>query len=204
MQIVPPMIKAGMPLPPDLLTYAPLPTDLIQKWQQYMLKMQSQQVNPQMVQQMQEQMQKLEQQNQQLQLQLKDKSQELQLKAVEVQSTLELKKQEVLGKLQLQADAHNQDMQLQRVTTSHNLALAQQKQQDDTKIKAATAGLQGGDGSEISLKIETEAESIVKALEGVTESFAEALKQIVSSINAPKQVIRDANGNIVGVKSQNG
>jgi len=149
MQIIPAMMKAGVPIPPDLLTYAPLPSELIQKWQQFMLKQQQQQ-NPQqmqqMMQQMQEQLQSAQQQNQQLQMQLHDKSAEIQMKMMERQAELELKKQESAMKMQImQEEAKirlatdiqkaNQEQQIGAVQAAHKMSIAE----SDLAIREETA-----------------------------------------------------------------
>lgn len=233
MQIVPAMLKAGVPLPPDLLTYAPLPQDLIQKWQQFMIQAQQKsQVSPQQMEQMQEQMQKLQQQNQQMQLQLKDKSQELQMKWLELQaelklkqaktvSDIQLKQQEIAGDMEMQRqqlqgkmlmDAHSMDVENDLATqrAQHEMDLAKQQQAGDFKIKAASAGLTPKeDESEVEIKLD--ASSITTALENVTKMFADqnkammenvakALQDLATTLNEPKQVVRDKDGNITGVR----
>ena len=73
--------SAGEPLPPDLLTYAPLPAEMIQKWQKFIQQQQqNKQINPQQVQQMQEELQKLQQENQQLKVDQTREMAELQLR----------------------------------------------------------------------------------------------------------------------------
>lgn len=203
MQIVPAMIKANMPMPPDLLTYAPLPAALIQKWQQFILQKQQeaqqQQVSPQQVEQMQEQIQQLTQENQQLQndqqiemskLQLAQQKQEaeLQLKAAEIDGQLRIKQMEAQGKLTLQEQTVNHDMQLNTHRT-----------QGDLKIKAATAGLNPTEEGEVKFGVDTT--EMTQALEKITSGFEETMKALIASINAPKTVTRDAEGRVTGVRT---
>jgi hypothetical protein len=198
MQIVPAMIKAGEPIPPEVIEYAPLPQEMISKWQKFLLQAQQNKgMNPQQQQQMMEQMQKLQQENQQLksdqsremgELQLKQQKQsaELALKAKEIEGKLALEEMDMKGKLAIQAQANNHDMQLQ----TH-------KTQGDLKIKAASAGLSPDDKGDISMKIDTS--DIANSLQEVTQTFANSLREIVGAMNAPKKIIRDANGRPVGV-----
>lgn len=67
-QLLPTMMKQGIPIPPDLLDFSPLPSTLVEKWKAYIQS--SKQLPPevqQQVQQMQEQLRQLSQQNQVLQ-----------------------------------------------------------------------------------------------------------------------------------------
>ena len=188
MQIVPAMLKAGMPLPPDLLTYAPLPGDLIQKWQQYIIQMQQQQhVSPQQMQQLQEQLQAAQQQNQQLQQQLHDRQAELQMRLMETQAEIQRKNVETEAEIMLHKQKAANEMTVHRY-----------KAAADVKIKAATAGMEGATIDDADLS--GGAPDVVLALENVTKMFSEAIKEVVSAMNEPKQVVRDQNGNIVGVK----
>lgn len=208
MQIVPAMIKAGMPLPPDLLTYAPLPQALIQKWQQYMLQHQQQQ-SPEQMQQMQQELQQTTQENQQLKQKLADKSQELMLKAQEIQGNLALKAKEVQGNLQLKGQELQGNLAIQHQDAANTATLQQQKQEHDMqlsktkthgdlKIKAASAGLQSDNEGSASIKID--GSDLADALKDITTEFAQAMKAIVEAANRPKTVVRDSSGRVTGVK----
>lgn len=221
MQIVPPMIKAGMPLPPDLLTYAPLPTPLIMKWQQFIEESKkNSQMDPAKVQQMQEEMQKLAEENQQIKqdksekmmdaqtkqkgadFEMKLKSMEFefekQLKLMEFQANMQLEGMKTQGTLKLQETKTNNDMKISQNKADNDVKLATKSQADGTKIKAAQAGLDPKKSEDIRMQLDTS--DFSNALKEVTGTFADALKQITESINAPKQVVRDAKGNITGVK----
>lgn len=133
--LIPAAMKAGMPIPPTILKYAPIPTMLAVEWQQYL---QQQQVSPQQVEQMKQEMQKLQQENQQAKMALKDKSQELQMKWQEMQQEFKLdiqkmqfefkaKMAELQQKLQIQREEAQVDMQLQKAKSEHEMKLKQQE-----------------------------------------------------------------------------
>lgn len=126
MQLVPSMLKAGLPMPPDLLDFSPLPVSLVTKWKQF--AQQSKQPDPQIqqqLQQMQQEIQKLSQENQSLkqdqqieQAQLQQKGQqisaELQLKKQTQDAELELKREEVFANFQLEQQKVAQDFELEQ------------------------------------------------------------------------------------------
>lgn len=127
-QLLPAMMKAGIPIPPDLLDYTPLPAAMNIKWKQYVAQ-QQQNVSPEQAQQMQEQMQKLQQENQKLQQQLRDKSAEIQIKQQEAAQHIALKKAELQAELQLK----QAELQAQIALQQNKLASDQQlKQQEVT------------------------------------------------------------------------
>lgn len=221
MQIVPPMIKAGMPLPPDLLTYAPLPTPLIMKWQKFIEESKKNQMDPAQVQKMREEMQKLVEENQQIKqdksekvmdaqtkqkeadFQMKLKAMEFefekQLKLMEFQANMQLEGMKTEGTLKLQEKKTDNDLKISQSKAENEVKLATKSQADSTKIKAAQAGLDPKKSEDIRMQLDTT--DFANALKEVSSQFADALKQITESMNAPKQVVRDAKGAVVGVKS---
>ena len=199
MQIVPVMMKEGIPVPPDLLTYAPLPTDLVQKWQQFMLQHQNM-PNPQQMQQMQQQMQQTMQENQQLKQKLADKSEEIQIKAWEASQKIQLQQQELNGKLLIEKQAHENDMVMSQQKMHHDQVLKTHQTQGDLKIKAMQAGMgdQTGEDGHVQMKIDTS--DIATSLEKITAQFTQAMQSLAAEMGRPKTVVRDAQGNLVGVK----
>jgi hypothetical protein len=220
MQIVPPMIKAGMPLPPDLLTYAPLPTPLIMKWQKFIEESKKNQMDPAKVQQMQEEMQKLAEENQKIKqdksekvmdaqtkqkeadFQMKLKAMEFefekQLKLMEFQANMQLEGMKTKGTLDLQNKKTENDLKISQNKAENDVKLATKSQADSTKIKAAQAGLDPKKSEDIRMQLDTS--DFANALKEVSTQFADALKSITDSMNAPKQVVRDAEGKVIGVK----
>jgi hypothetical protein len=168
-QLVPALLKAGVPIPPDILDYTPLPVQLAQSWKQYVQQAQGQ-ASPEQQQKMQEEQQKLTEENHQLKMQLRDKSQELQLKAAETEAELSLKEKELQAKLamqqaemtgQLQLKQRELEMQtalssfeaettagLEREKTTKQLSLQEDKVKGERKIKAMSAGLSSSGSDE--------------------------------------------------------
>lgn len=121
-QILPAMMKSGLPIPPDLLDYTPLPASLALKWKQYITQQEQQKgPSPQQLQQIQEQMQQLQQQaqkltqeNQQLKQQVADKTIEQQQNQLAMQGDLQLKRERMIAELQMQRDKMQGELALQQ------------------------------------------------------------------------------------------
>jgi len=207
-QLIPALLKAGVPLPPDILDYTPLPTQLAQSWKQF-VQQSAGQASPEQMQQAQEQMQKLQEENQKLQLALKDKSQELQLKAAETEAELALKEKEIQAKLAMQEAEMTAQLQfkqreletqtalasfqaetstaLERDKTTKQLALQEDKVKGERKIKAMSAGLSSsGSDDEVGL-VSTTVQKIADGQTRVEEALtaqADALDQLNASLRA--------------------
>lgn len=220
MQLVPAMMKAGVPVPPTILSYAPVPTELANEWQQY-IQQNKQQVSPEQMQQMQQEMQKLQEENQNLKqdhsekiIEAQTKQQqmkwEMEMKEREMEHDFMLKEMELRAKLGMQAveidgkmaladrDSQNQ-ARLQEKQTDAQLENAKKTTEGGLRIKAAQSGVRSGkDGT---VKMQMDNTEVVDALNKVTTTFSDALDKIVKNMNAPKKVVRDKSGAVVGVKT---
>jgi hypothetical protein len=162
MQLVPVMMKEGLPVPPDVLDYAPIPATLATKWKQY-IEQNKQVVSPEQVQQMQQEMQQLQQENQKLeadhtaemqkvQAEIQVMYQKLQLEMQKMQAMVQIKQQEASvknailaqqGQQQLAQDAeqHDQQMQLQEKQGEQSLELAQQTADNQHQVAMKKASM---------------------------------------------------------------
>lgn len=125
MQLVPSMLKAGMPLPPDLLDYAPLPVALSEKWKKF--AEQAKQPDPQ-VQQLQQQLQQLEQENMQLKQDQSIEQAQLAQKEQVVTAELVLSKNKQDAEIQLKRDLARAEFNLKSEAMQENMLLARQEQ----------------------------------------------------------------------------
>lgn len=157
-ELLPILLKAGIPIPPEILDYAPLPNSLIAKWK---AMLQSAQGDPKQMQaqlqQMQEELQKLTEENKQLkdkkdeaflQLQIEhEKAQqqatidrekmerEMQLEREKMQGELQLERDKAAGQLQVDALKAKGATDLQRERTGQEMALAHEKSQGEFHIQ---------------------------------------------------------------------
>ena len=131
-QILPQMMKMGVPIPPEVVDYSPIPSSLAAKWKQILAKRQEQpQVPPEMqqqMQQMQQEMQKLQQENQQLN---QDRSAEM--------MKLQSEREQMMAKLQLQREESAAQLELKRQIAEVDAQIAQAKLQQDNAIKTEQA-----------------------------------------------------------------
>lgn len=203
MQILPVMMKEGLPIPPDLLKYAPLPTPLIAEWTKYIEENKQQQLPPEVQQQMeqlQQENQKLTQENQKVKLDQTSKVIEAQTKQQEVQAKIELERWKAEQEMELQRQQMEADLVMADREQNHKLQLASHQSEGNLKIKAASAGLNPDQQKEISMKLDTGMSDVTEVLTTITQDFTEAVKQIVTAMNEPKVVVRGPDGKITGVK----
>jgi hypothetical protein len=136
--ILPNMMKAGLPIPPDLLDYTPLPSAMVLKWKQFI--QQTGGVTPEQMAKLQEELQKMQEENQNLQLKLKDKSAELMLKARESQQDMALQREAAMHKLRIAYIELEQklllaraEFQLEHAESEATIAIAQDKQKAEAR-----------------------------------------------------------------------
>lgn len=137
--LVPAMLKAGVPVPPDLLDYAPLPVALATKWKAF--AQQNPPPDPKM-QQMQQQLQQLTEENQQLKQDQSNEQAQIAMKGQQMQDEMSLKRQIAMDELQLKRDLALEEMRLTREQMQQEMQLADEKADNDLAIankKADTA-----------------------------------------------------------------
>jgi hypothetical protein len=128
--LMPAMLKAGMPLPPELLDYAPIPSSLAQKWKEFIR--QSPQLPPEAQKQMEEggkQIQKLQQEN----AALKDKRQE-------AQAELQMEQQKIAAEQQLEQEKFR--FEIEKAKQEHELAIAKMQMEMEIEKQKMAADLE--------------------------------------------------------------
>jgi hypothetical protein len=139
--VLPNMMKAGLPIPPDVLDYVPLPAAMALKWKQYIA--QNPPMDQKQVQKIQQEAEKAQEENQKLQQQLRDKTQELQLKIEEAKAELQMKDMEMKAKLQLQQLELQGKMQIERQKADNDMALKREKNQADIQARETEVAQSG-------------------------------------------------------------
>jgi hypothetical protein len=150
--ILPAMVKAGVPIPPDLIRFSPLPDTVADSWVEYISEQeQAPDIEPlqQQLQKMQEELGKLQQENMMLKdkreaqaMQLQYKQQEAalnaQIKEQEMALSARQAEQELLFKQQI-SDADRQ-AKLLEIQARYDTEMA--KIQAESEVKVATATMQ--------------------------------------------------------------
>lgn len=131
-QLLPQIMKMGVPVPPEVLDYTPIPSSLAAKWKELLAKrMQQPQMPPEMqkqMQEMQQQMQQLAQENQQLK---QDKSVEM--------AKLQTEREQMMAKLQLQREESMAQLELKKQVADIDAQIAAAKLQQDAALKQEQA-----------------------------------------------------------------
>ena len=162
--LIPAAMKAGMPIPPTILKYAPIPTMLALEWQQHASK---QQVSPEQVQQLQQEMQKMQQQLQQKDMQLKSKQEEMQMKRQEMVAGLQLEIQKLQFEFRAETAKLQQELQIERAKADVQMQIQREKSDHEMQMR----------------KSEVEGGIDVAMTEAVTKGSNEASANIMKAIN---------------------
>lgn len=136
-QILPQMMKMGMPIPPEVLDYSPIPASLAEKWKA-MIAQPKAEMSPehqQMMQQMQEEMQKLAQENQALKQDQSMKMMELQADREQMMAKLQLQREESTAQLELKRQIAEMDAQIDAAKLQTEQALKQEQAIAEVQIK---------------------------------------------------------------------
>jgi hypothetical protein len=135
-ELLPMALKAGLPIPPEVLDYTPLPTTLSMEWK----KLMSQRAggpSPEQLQQMQQQMQQLQQENQQLKARNEAAMASVQVKAQESQART------AITAAESQADMRRRDQEQQfdqMLAMREFMTELQQTRQEMALARAELAG----------------------------------------------------------------
>jgi len=147
-QLLPQLLKEGMPLPPDFFDYSPLPSELAAKMKASM----QQKIPPQLQAKMQEmgqELQKLSQENQMLKQDMtldvhkqQSKDAQQQTQAMLKEAKLRADNEARMAELQAKNDQHIQKLMAQQQELRMQLASDQTQQQLDARVAAAEHALQ--------------------------------------------------------------
>jgi len=137
-ELFPAMAKYGVPVPPEILDYAPIPSALAQSWKQYIAERSG---NPQEMQmQLQEAaqaVQKLEQENQRLKTDQAVKAQEIQQKHEIAVAEAMMDRDKNTKELELDREKAMQELALEREKAMHEINLERQKAEANIQIEWA-------------------------------------------------------------------
>jgi Membrane protein involved in colicin uptake len=215
-ELLPTLAKMGVPIPPDILDYAPFPSKLTQVWKEHIAKSG---MSPEQIQQLQQQMQKMGEENQQLKQKKEEKMTELQMDQVKAQQDMAIEREKMQlerekmmveieiqkVKLQLEREKAEAQLQIEQRKTEHDLALNQHK----TRAELQMAGQKTAGEMELA-KRKTEAEAhkteadahekIAGHKDVIEKVFSDHFEKAHRPRKRTVKVVRDAKGELTGAE----
>lgn len=225
-EIIPAMLKAGLPLPPDLLDFTPLPATLVGKWKQFLG--QQQQVDEETQQKMAE----LEEENNQLKNDQQVKLQELEFEKQKAAAELQMEREQMQAKMQMEAEAHEQKMQLERAKAQaqfeletfkqdrqfelegrrlqHESTMKKQQVDNDFRIKAFEAGADPDKTGNLSIDVNTgempqmlaqfaqASAALADQAQASNAAVLQAVQRLTDALSRPRKLTLDQAGRPIG------
>lgn len=205
MQVLPGIMKAGVPVPPDILDYLPLPSSLIEKWKQYIQQASQNQPHqdPSAMAKVQ-----MEQQAHAQRMQMEDAH-----KQAEIQANTAQKQAEIQVEAAKAQHAEATKLAIAKMDNETKIAVAQisAKTQLQTSALAKTTDEAGGvavgaDGTVtkqpgITDLMTTVVRELNQAFGGLAQAHLQGHQQLAEALMAPTELIHDpASGRVVGAK----
>lgn len=143
MQVLPAAASMGMPIPPEVIQYAPFPQALIQDW----MKFSNGEAggSPQQkaqIQQMEQQLGALQQENQSLKSKKEESMAKIQLDGQEAQAKLAQAQQEAAAELQLEREKLQAELQMKRESFIMDMEFEREKMLTQNQLERERMGLQ--------------------------------------------------------------
>lgn len=231
MQAIFPMVEAaGVPVPPDILDYTPLPEGLIQSWKQYIQQVQS---DPQTQQRKQmadaAQMADVEHKKSQADLNKAKAMKEMHdlqnppdatLEMAKAHASHELERHKVTSDIGLKREEMQANLALKRedMLLGHHVSLEGKKLQAEASAKPTTKVSLGSDEAVNALSdtlsqglaennqtilaaVSQNTETVMQGLTLLADKMIEGDKLLASAITAPKRIVLDKNKKPIGVET---
>lgn len=186
--LVPQLVQVGIPVPPDVVDYMPLPENLIQKWKAMLTEQQEAGISAEEGAMMQQSIQFLQAENQKLRADQEGKMMKAQLDA-------ELKREEIQARMEEESltlaqkrDLAMQELELKREIAEYELSLERMKLESQAEMK---------------MREQMSKENLEQQKIEIDALDKEAQRQppiVVTTGPQRGKVIRDEDGNIQGVE----
>lgn len=199
-QILPIAANMGLPIPPEVIQYAPFPQSLIDDWMKFASGEGG--MPPQQrakMQQMQEQLQALQKENQTLKTKQQENMAKLQISQAESQQKMQLQQQEAETDYQLEIIKLQAQIELKRIELEANLVMEQAKMQGQMEMQR--------EGQAAQLAMQGEQQGVDNQVRGAeTSATAQALQSMTAimdklvSMQSASRTITDGKGRSFTVK----
>lgn len=209
-EIIPSLLKAGIPLPPDILEYTPLPSALTAKWKEFIGQQQQRdQQSQQEIEQLQQQLQAAKQNQdvkmQELEFKMQQSSVEMQFNQQKAAQELQIKRQEMMAQIQLEREKAHMELEMEVAKLQNEMKMQQDGQEHDMKMKqqsvnndyvskvAANVGKEGASPEFPRLleKLANSGSNMSQQTADNSKAVAEALQALTAAISQPKRLIMD-------------
>jgi len=186
--LIPQLISAGIPVPPDVIDYTPLPDNLIQKWKALLTESQEAGISAEEGAMMQQNIQFLQMENQKLRADQESKIMKAQLDAQLKREEIQARMEEESMSLAQKRDLAMQEMNLKREIAEYDITL------ERMKLEA---------NSDLRLREQLSKEALEQEKVEIDREDRQAQRQppvIVTTGPRRGRVVRDEEGNIQGVE----
>lgn len=224
--IMPMVLQAQIPVPPDLLDYTPFPEDLIQKWKQYIA---GQSQNPDVLQKKQMAMESGTAEIQHTKSQAVLNTAKAQKELYDLQNPpdntldmqksaadLQLRREQMLQENALKREQMGHDLNLKRedMLLGHHVNLEGKRMQADASSKPTVTQQLGSDGAIIKMtetlgEITMEGqkllgEMMLKGFESMGHNIGNAIiagdERLATALTASKRIVKDKQGKPIGIE----
>lgn len=200
-QLLPFAAKMGLPIPPDVLKYLPIPESLSEKWLE-MVNGAQQQPDPQA----EAEKMKMEMEQEKARIQMQLKQMDAQAKQQQTALTMEQQRQEAALKereMMLTAQIKQQEFALKQMELAQRekeIEATERAAVADIEIKRADTEGRMREESQRSNDMRESFSTIVQALMKSQQEQQAGWKQLAELLTSEREVIRDARGRAVGTR----
>ena len=195
--MLPGLLQAGVPIPPELLDYAPIPSQLAQKWKELIDERSKNRIPPEVqlgiaerdkaLAKQADEIKKLKDKREETTANLRIKQYEADMKAKQSAVEAERKRNEMIADLRMAQEKFRSEIELQRSKAAEDAALQREKVENELAIQFAKLEV------ERQAKIESDAQG---ARNLVDEAIDSSLERVLQKPKRRVAFERDEDGNL--------
>lgn len=205
-ELIPQLMSAGIPIPPEILDYTPLPESLVQKWKA-MLPDPNQPPPPdpkviaeQQKMELEKQKAELDAQLQQMKLStdIETEKQRLELEKQKMAVEAQLEQEKMIIKAQLDQQKLESEMSMKHAQMNAEVSLSRDRAIEDAKIKREQTQIETGEITDMQTKEFTGVlKELLEEIKTSREESKESNTQLIKLVTAERELVRDSQGRAV-------